>query len=59
MNAPLRSAPRPVTETRSTAYWRAVCLELRRMGARPASLPECDVLRAAGYAPVQAANVLS
>lgn len=57
-NHPHRPVPR-VLETRALSYWRAVCLKLRLVGARPAALPECDALRLAGYAPREAASVLS
>ena len=53
-----RPLPR-VVETRSLSYWRAVCAELRLLGARPAALPECDALRTAHYSPREAAAVLS
>lgn len=50
---------RPVRETHALSYWRAVCAELRAMRAPPASLPECEPLRLAGYSPILAATVLS
>lgn len=57
--SPRRPGQQRIVETRATAYWRAVCCDLRTLGARPAALPECDALRLAGYAPREAANVLS